>query len=439
MVSRRTILRAGVLAPVLTGCASRVSSSGGSTAVRIAVPWSGDELRAFRKVLDGLPRAAPGADAAIEVVPLGDEIDTALSARRSSAPEIVMLPTVGEVRSQPIGRLKSVPVSLWSTDGQNHVDDDERLNYTRPWRKLLWPRGEPHAVPFKSAAKSLLWYDRTAFAGGALPPGWTVADWSARVAPGRALLALGAADGWVLADMFENVLDSWSPEEYRILQDASWAGDPRNWDTELMKDIFTRLGSLWGAPGVLPGGVGRALTLQFPDAVRAVFEHRKAAMVAAPDFAAPIVRSAMARARRPEHEVGVTWFPAVAPDKAAPRIGGGDVMVMTANASTAAVDLVTRLSAPNATASWVENPGGFLVPRRGSEPLPDWPILTDLAPDLNKWDAFGLADMMGPAGRRNGLWQVLTDLLKDVGTGRHPEEAAHRAVDGMVAVEKSFR
>ncbi|MQY30387.1 ABC transporter substrate-binding protein [Nocardia aurantia] len=438
MVARRTILRAGVLAPILAGCAPGVLGTG-ATAIRVAVPWSGDELRAFRKVLAGLPRAAPG-DAVIEVVPLGDEIDTALSARGHSAPEIVMLPTVGEVRSSPPGRLKPAPAGLWSTDGKNHGEDDKRLNYGKAWRKLLWPRGEPYAVPFKAAAKSLVWYDRTAFPGDPdAPRHWTVSDWPAHAVPGRALLALGAADGWVLADMFENILHSRSPYEYQVLQDASWAGEQRNWNIVPIYDAFVQLGSLWGAPGVFPGGVGRALTSQFPDAVRAVFEHRLAAMVAAPDFAAPIVRSAIERAHRSDDEVGVTWFPASAPGMDAPRLGGGDVMVMTEKAGPAAEDLVRRLAVPQAAASWVQNPGGFLVPRRDTEPLPDWKVLKDIAAHLNEWAAFGLADVMGAAGRRNGLWHVLTDLLKAVGTGSHPEKAAQQAVDGMIAAEKRLR
>ncbi|MCX4091526.1 hypothetical protein [Nocardia sp. alder85J] len=77
--------------------------------------------------------------------------------------------------------------------------------------------------------------------------------------------------------------------------------------------------------------MGPTLTPQFPDAVRAVFEHPRAAMVVAPGFAAPIVLGAIARAHRRSDAVGVMWFPANGPGTPAPRLGGGYVMVMTAD------------------------------------------------------------------------------------------------------------
>jgi alpha-glucoside transport system substrate-binding protein len=438
MVARRTILRAGALAPVLAGCAPGVLSTG-SGAVRIAVPWSGDELRAFRRVLGDLGTAAPGDKVPIDVVPLGDEIDSALSARGRSAPEIVMLPTVGGVAELAGSRLKPVAADLWHDDGDNRGAGGARLEYRCPWQRLLWSGGTPYAVPFKAAAKSLVWYDREAFPGEPdAPQHWMFPQWHDRRVTGRALLALGAADGWVLADMFENVLYAESADDYRALEAASSTrGGHRDWGTPGVHAAFTRLAELWGAPGILAGGVAGALTRQFPDAVRAVFEHRLAAMVVAPDFAAPIVHSAIARAKRSGDAVGVLWFPPTGPGLPAPRLGGGDVIVTTTDSSPAATKIIAGLAAPNAARSWVADPGGFLVPHRRTVQTPG-AELKPLAPELNRWNGFGLADLMGPAGRRNGLWHVLTDLLKSVGTGGGVDEAARRAVDAMKAVEENL-
>ena len=89
--SRRTFL--GVAATLLlTGCSSDVL--GLRRAVRVAVSWSGEELRAFHKVLDGL--GALGYP--VEVVPLGDDISTAFGAPSARKPDVVMLPQPGLVR-----------------------------------------------------------------------------------------------------------------------------------------------------------------------------------------------------------------------------------------------------------------------------------------------------------------------------------------------------
>ncbi|NEW34462.1 hypothetical protein GV791_18140 [Nocardia cyriacigeorgica] len=89
MLARRTFLHAA-LAAALAGCGDGVLGTPG--AVRIAVSWSGSELAAFRRVLEAL-----GLAGSVDVIPLGDEIGTALTGGRS-APELVMLPLAGRVR-----------------------------------------------------------------------------------------------------------------------------------------------------------------------------------------------------------------------------------------------------------------------------------------------------------------------------------------------------
>jgi alpha-glucoside transport system substrate-binding protein len=76
LVSRRTFLGAAATL-VVSGCSGTTEVLGLRRAVRIAVSWSGPELRAFERVLDGLgPLGYP-----VEVVPLGDDISTAFGPR----------------------------------------------------------------------------------------------------------------------------------------------------------------------------------------------------------------------------------------------------------------------------------------------------------------------------------------------------------------------
>ncbi|WP_286012937.1 MULTISPECIES: ABC transporter substrate-binding protein [Nocardia] len=445
-LTRRAVLRAGVALPVMA-CAT---DPGRGDAVRVAVPWSGSELAAFRAVLAGVasPEAgAPGYSGAVEVVPLGDDIDIALNARGRDAPDIVMLPDAGRVRELAGTALRAVGDSLWQSQG--------RPRYPDPWWDLLRYGSSDavgqYGVPFKSANKSLVWYDRTAFVpdtelarsdpAGDPPRAWTLAEWPERVREfgggGRRLLALGAADGWNLAATFANVLRSAAPGDYEELALAERAGGTaplkrRDWRRRGVREALTLLGLLWGEPTAFPGGVAATLRRQFPDAVREVFQHHRAAMVVAPDFAEPIVRRCLRAVGRSDVTVGVMAFPAVDRGYRAPNIGGGDVMVVTAAASDHAEQLVTALAAPTAALPWLTRYGGFVAPSAETPtPASYHGIFETVATRLNSWDIFDFADLIGPGGRRNGLWRILTDFLVDVGHRRRGRVA--EAVELAVA------
>ncbi|MEV5646988.1 ABC transporter substrate-binding protein [Nocardia sp. NPDC052254] len=427
MAKRRTVLRAAALAPLLSACAPGVLF-GHPASVRIAVPWSGSELTAFRRVLGDA-----GLADTVAVLPLGDDIDTALQARGRSAPDLVMLPDIGRIAELAGDTLRALPATLWS--------GEDGPRYPRQWESLLWKDHALYGIPFKAADKSLLWYDRYAFRGGGPrddPQEWTVSDWPMRAAAAteRNPLALGAADGWVLADLFGNLLYSESPEDYR---DLAAAGDsrtePRNWNRGAVRAGMRGLATLWSPRDTFPGGLAATLTSQFPDSVRQVFEHRTAAMVAAPDFAEPIVRSCLRRARRPADAVGVMPFPAVAPGRPRPAIGGGDVIVATASGAHDIVPVIEALIAPGAVSGWITDFGGFLAP--GRRTLPDHPpMLEPVAGELHSWTDFDFADLIGAAGRREGLWRALTDLLITVGDGRG--DRTDTAVDHAVRTLQDF-
>ena len=421
------MLRTAALAPLLAACSPRVLL-GDRAVVRIAVAWSGLELTAFRSVLEAAAMSAP-----VEVVPLGDEIGTALTARGRSAPDIVMLPQAGQVRELvTAGRLREVPAELWSgPDGPR---------YAEQWRQLCHYEGRLYAVPFKASGKSLIWYDRDGLAAAGLgdPAGWTVDDWLAGVretaGTARRLLALGAADGWVLTDLFENLLLAEAPSVYRELGTGV-----RTWDVAAVHKTFTRLGGLWGIRDGLPGGVGAALTEQFADAVRDVFQHRRALAVAAPDFAEPVVRDALRRSGRDGEAAAVVPFPSVRPDGEKPRIVGGDVMVLTRSADPRADAVVAALAADQAPLPWIERVGGFLGPNLHTRArYSRWSAPTAAA--LADWPDFDLSDRLGAVGGRDGLWRVLTEFLITVGdSGGDVGAAAETAVAALGRFERGWR
>ncbi|RDI55632.1 hypothetical protein [Nocardia mexicana] len=467
MATRRAVLRAGALAPLLAACAPGVFRDRPDV-VRIAVPWSGTELVAFRAVLEGIRDPRPDAPAypyEVDVVPLGDDVDTALHAGGRDAPDVVMLPEAGQVRELAGTRLRAVGESLW-------VAPDSKSRYHHLWWDLLrhtvpgTDATGQYGVPFKASNKSLVWYDREAFGDNDSPRAWMLSDWPDKIgsfARGeRRLFALGAADGWVLTDVFANVLRTVTPRDYEDL--VKPPGEPgraqlREWDRPGVRATFGMLGLVWGHPDAFAGRVAETLRRQFADSVRDVFLHRRAAMVVAPDFAEPVVRHSLRRTGRSDACVGVMGFPAFGREYLAPRIGGGDVMVVTTNAKQRAEDLVAALAAPSAPLPWMTGYGGFVAPNgsvrargaRGSDepelaPGTEDPasydgIFKDVADQMNAWDVFGFADWLGPLGRRNGLWRVLTNFLVDVGY-RAPgriEQATDTAIAGLGAFERSLR
>lgn len=408
--SRRAFL--GTAATLLlAGCSSDVL--GLRRAVRVAVSWSGEELRAFHKVLAGLGTL----DYPVEVVPLGDAISTAFGTRSTRRPDVVMLPQPGLV-PRHLADLEPIP------------DDIAPLGRVRLWKELLVHEGTTYGVPFKTAHKSAVWYRPSVFREHGVQPPRLWSEWltlnrtltQAGVTP----MALAAGDGWVLTDFLENVLLGIAPSVYLGLATAT---NPRPSQQPQFGAALRLLGTMWSARDLLAGGVKESLVQQFPDALVEVFGHRKAAMVLASDFAEPVVRSFAAD----PNDIGLFTFPPMTAGAAAPVVVGGDVMVLQKPTSEDARDLVRRLSAPTAVDPWIAE-GGFLVDGRTSGYSPE---LTRLAEQLTRPGEqlqFDLSDRLGRIGDINGLWRVLTDFLIAVG-GR--DAAVQDAVDdAMTELQK---
>ncbi|MGQ4599730.1 ABC transporter substrate-binding protein [Nocardia sp. R6R-6] len=425
MGKRRAVLQAGLVFPFAAACAPDLLL-GSADAVRVGVSWSGSELAAFHAVVDELHL---GFD--VEVIPLGDNTDTAFTAGGRSAPDVVMLPQAGRVRGLAEKReLRPIAETVWT--------DEFGARYAEHWQLLLRYGGKPFGVPFKAADKSLVWFDRQQFAAHRLgdPAEWTLADWVNRMevlaqSPVR-LLALAAADGWVLTDFFENALLAESPEVYDELASKT----AREWNNRAVRAALGHLGVLWGHRHAFPGGVGVALTRQFPDAIRDVFEHRRAVAVVAPDFAEPIVRSAVrASGRKIEDVVAVAPFPSITAVPGRPKIVGGDVMVVTREARGRADELIEKLTGARAPLPWIERYGGFLAPNLRT--VADYsPLLAPSARELPTRSAFDLSDRIGAVGGRQGLWRVLTEFLIAVGDGAQTPVA--ESIDRAIAALDDF-
>ncbi len=416
MASRRAFLGAAVLAATASGCSSSGTLFGVGPTVRVAVSWSGKELQAFRSVVDGLQVR----DYRIELIPFGDEIAAAF--HTTPRLDVVMLPQPGLVKAYTQGTRELDPLPAGAIAALRPWPDDKL------WRDLLFQPDEHdvskwYGVPFKIANKSSVWYRKTLFAeyGLSAPERWS--DWltlnrdlrNAGITP----LALAGADGWMLTDFFENVLLGCDPRGYDEL--AGEGSDARLSAEPTVARALGLLGRMWAPQGTLAGGVKRSLVQQFSDAVVEVFGHHRAAMVVAPDFAEPIVRTFAV-----PDDVGIFTFPAVDGDDAdpvrgggvAPLVVGGDVAVLTTPASDSANDLVARLAGPQASGRWIGDHLGFLAANQHDPSAPYSAELRELANQLlhnARSIRFDLSDQLGPLGGSEGLWQVLQLFLQQVG------------------------
>lgn len=403
------MLRAAALTPLAglaAGCGGLARTVGLGDLTRIAVTWSAAELAAFAQVLDRV-----GVQD-YELVPLGDDISAALSARTSGRPDIVAVPQVGHVTAN-LDHLAPLPSGVW------------RPLYERIWGEAS-VGGRHYALPFKLANVSVVWYRRDL---GITPPK-TWDDWlelnERIIDDGMAPLALGGADGWVLAQFFENVLLRTYPDAFEALAEQHQAN---LWDSTEVRDAFERVATMLGRPAALTGGAGNALVQQFPDAVLEVCRYGRAAMVPAPDFAESVIR----RFAPDPDEFDTFEFPPGNGVDDPPLVVSADLLVLTKPASGPAQDLIRHLARPDAPVPWIRDTGGFIAANPGTDPRHYSPALRPLAQALREKEIrFGLADQLRRLGGSEGLQRVLQDLLQGIAEGTPADVAARAAGRAMV-------
>jgi len=424
--SRRALLRAAGLSAaaaglpgVAAGCSAR------DRPAQVAVVWSSQELALFHEVLRGYP-------APVEVLSVGDDIDAFLSARHraGTTPDVAIL-------SQP-GLITDYARRGWLAE----LPDDLGTSYAEDWRDLLRVNGRLYGAWVKAAFKSLFWYQPSIV--DSEPQSWEVlVEQVSRMGaaalshPGApAPLAIGAADGWVLTDWFENVLAALAPDG---LYESLAGGEP-GWTDPAVRQSLDLLAEVWSRPGAFVGGPGRALLTQFEESVIQVTTGR-AAMV----FEADFVQAVVDAFRRPGQPAPKPFkFPVI--DGVRPVVVGGDAAVVL-RGSPRGEALLRYLTGAYAFEPWIRA-GGYLSPNLGvsTDRYPAG-LARDLAEDMAAAPLlrFDLSDRLtGSFGGADGLgmWQILQDFFRAVtapradtagavsDTVRRLDRAARQAADG---------
>jgi len=404
-MGRRAVLRSAMALPAmaLPAMPALAGCTGLRGSVRVAVLWSGWELARFRRVLDGF---TADSGFAIEVVALGEDIAAVLGARASGAPDVAMLPRPGLVNDNK-KQLEAIELA-------GSVSE----SFLPGWLDLVTHDGRLLGVPFKTANKSALWYRKDRLSD---PPS-SLREWFQEcgrlIDAGRSPLALGAADGWPLSDLFENILLALDLETYRAL-----ARRESSWHHESVRRALTKLGRLLSRNGALAGGAERSLITQFEDSLLQVFEYGEAAMVVAPDFAYPVLE----RYSQLDDNVGLVSFPG----SGSTAMAGGDIAVLPSPGSEGGRELIKWLATPEAARPWASL-GGFFTPHKGvsDDTYPE--KLRGLAGELDNGFEFDLSDQLGASG--DVLLRALQDFLATVGDGRDDQiESAARVVMDQVA------
>lgn len=428
-LSRRSALKALTL-PLLAGLGA-AGCGGGERTVQVAVVWTDWELMQFERVMNEFSRQY---NIGYSLLSMGDDTTAFLSNEVTALaePDVALIPQPGLVLSDPTRKLLA-RVSWPPNDAPS-------------WRGLLaGPADSQYGVWFKAAHESMVWHG----ADLQVPSdGW---DWDTWVTQCRALakrghppLSIGAADGWVVALWFANVLLSIDPPLYHSLavtySNGPDGGPGPTWDNPSVRLALSRLADVWGIDGAFPGGPERALVTQFDQSVLDVFGSGDAAMVVGADFFWPIIKNSTTFPLD-----RVRWFPFPSkPEENRPVVVAGDAAVLFPRPGRESYGrlLIDWLQTPDAARIWA-GAGGYLsindqVTVSDYRDYPASMRTEQLIGDVRQgWPpansaAFDLADVLGGTlggGDGAGTWKIFTDFFTAVAVQR---SALPDAIDAVV-------
>ena len=431
MIRHRSVLFPLLTALLLfaaTACGGGKEGGGGATgteasnvsgSVTILADWTGPEGESFKAVLDGFKQKFPNVDAKYRPsTDIAQDLSTAVEG--GNPPDLAAVPNPGLTADyQGRGALKPIDFA------KSTVED----NFSQDWVDLGTIDGKLYGVFFKGANKSTVWYNVHAFQDAGVEPPSSWDDLTAAAdtikASGVPAWSFGAADGWTLTDLFENLYARQAgPDKYRQLttHDIPWT-DPSVKETlQTMADIFKDGDNI-------AGGIDGSLQTDFPTSVSNVFANPpKAAMIAEGDFVPGVV--AGQTPAKPQTDFDFFDFPEIG-DTGKIVVGGGNEVIMFKD-TPASRALLEYLASPEAGEIWAKR-GGFSSPNKnvGEDAYSD-ELTKRSATALANADnfLFDMSDLAPAAFGSDAEFSILQDFFKnqDVeGTAKKLEAAAAKA------------
>lgn len=320
----------------------------------VAAVWTGTEQKNFRKVLDAFEKQT---GASVRFTSTGDDIAPALEPRIAGGnpPDVAVLPQPGLLRDfAQSGALQPV---------EDVAGAEVNEHYAPVWRELGSVDGQLYGVWFKSANKSLVWYNAKVFRDAGVEPATDfnqlLTDMQTIADSGVKPLSVGAANGWTLTDIFENIyLAQAGAEKYDQL-----AKHEIPWTDDSVTQALTTMGQIV-QPDFLVGGANEALQTEFPRSVQDLYARPpKAGLEIEADFVAGVI-SGDTKAKLGKR-ARFFPFPGIG-DGPPPVVTGGDVAVLFTD-SEAGKALIKFLATPEAAEVWARA-GGYISANRNVSP-----------------------------------------------------------------------
>jgi ABC-type Fe3+ transport system substrate-binding protein len=392
--------------------------------LEVAAVWTSPEQERFTMVLDAF---AEQTGAEVSFTSTGDDIAAVLGPRIEGGdpPDVAVLPQPGLVQDY-VGQDALIPID-------DAAGDEIDANFPPGARQVGTVDDTLYAVWFKAAQKSTLWYNVNVLndAGVQPPTTWEEVQTAAGTISdfGVTPYSVGAADGWTLSDLFENIyLTTAGGDMYDQLTRHEIP-----WTDESVKTALTRMGEVVTQDDLIAGGVSGALQTDFNTSVTQMFKDPPdGAMTFEGSFVGGIVTG------ETEAQLGTdadfVTFPSI--DGSPPGVvGGGDLAVLMKD-TEAGKALIEFLATPEAGEIWGAE-GGFISPSPKVDPA-NFPDDTDrraaealvAAGDAVRYDLSDLQPSEFGATSGQGIWGLLQEFMRngDVdATAEALEDAAAKA------------
>ena len=398
---------------------------GVSGTISVIAKWTGAEQKSFEAVLAPFKKANPGLT--IKYTGAGDNVPQIVSTAVAGGnpPDIATLPQPGLMK-QFAERGAAKPITF--------ARGTIAANFAPVWLSLGTVKGKLYGLFFKGANKSTVWYNVQAFkaAGAKAPATFDKFLSTAQTikASGTPAFSIGAADGWTLTDLFENIyLRTAGGALYDKLSNHQIP-----WTHFSVKGALRVMSTVIADSANMVGGRAGALQTDFPTSVSNVFQNpAKGAMVIEGDFVPGVVASSTKL--KPISGYNVFPFPSIKPATKASVMGGGDVVVMFKD-NPAARALIQYLATPQAATIWARR-GGFSSPNKNvpasaySDPLTRATATALAKATLFRFDLSDLQPAAFGATAGQGMWKLFQDFVqnpRDVdGIAKKLEAAAAKA------------
>jgi alpha-glucoside transport system substrate-binding protein len=410
MTNRWSLLGMLVLVGVTLVAASAAGSApqrhGVSGNIAIIAKWTGDEQKSFEAVLAPFKKANP--DVKIKYTGGGDNVPQLVSTavQGGNPPDIATLPQPGLMRQfAQRGSLKPI------TFARGVI----AANFKPVWLGLGTVNGKLYGLFFKGANKSTVWYNVSSFKNAGVKPAlsWTGFLKNAKTirASGQKSYSIGAADGWTLTDLFENIyLRTAGAAKYDQL-----SAHKIKWTDSSVKAALRVMAQVVGDSDNIAGGSSGALQTDFPTSVSNVLtKSPKAAMVIEGDF----VPGTVASSNPLKPVTGFNQFPFPAIGGSGPAVmGGGDVVVMF-KSNPASQALIKYLATPQAATIWAQR-GGYSSPNKNvkatayKDPLNRATTVALAKAGVFRFDMSDLQPAAFGSSTGQGEWKLFQDFVQN--------------------------